>query len=165
LFDFYDAETVYLVIDTDGDGNFGNATYSAMTKVGTGAAATWEIAQVLPNNAVLGFAVKQNVSDSDTDGNLDVTDIDDDNDGILDKQEQVSCLSFGANLTTTSFSGSAVSSKTINSITTANTGWISSYSTENFALPLSLKFNKLITEGSAMVITSCCRTNTSQLQR
>lgn len=52
-FEKFDAETVYLVFDADGDGNFANATFSAMTKVGTGANATWETNRVLPNNAVM----------------------------------------------------------------------------------------------------------------
>jgi gliding motility-associated-like protein len=147
----YESETVYLVVDTDGDGNFANATYMAMTKVGTGATATWEISQVLPHNAVIGFAVKQNLLDTDTDGVLDVTDLDDDNDGILDKQEQISCISLGVNLESVSFSGVSVTEKTKNTIRTNTNGWNSSYSTENFTLPLSLKFNKTTTEGSAMI--------------
>ncbi len=146
----YDSETVYFVLDTDGDGNFSNATFTAMTKVGTGITATWQINQALPNNAVIGFAVKRNLNDSDSDGVLDVTDIDDDNDGILDSQEQVSCYSFGKNIATVNFSGSSVDNSTINSITTNTPAWTSSYSTENFSLPLSLKFNRISKEGSAM---------------
>ncbi|MEY4521442.1 MAG: hypothetical protein RIT10_627, partial [Bacteroidota bacterium] len=146
----YEAETVYLVLDADGDGNFVNATYSAMTKVGSGANATWEISQVLLNNAVIGFAVKQNLLDTDTDGVLDVSDLDDDNDGILDRQEQISCITFGKNIATVNFNGSSVVNSTINSITTNTPAWTSSYSTENFSLPLSLKFNRTTTEGAVM---------------
>jgi gliding motility-associated-like protein len=146
----YDSETVYFVLDTDGDGNFSNATFTAMTKVGTGITATWQINQALPNNAVIGFAVKRNLNDSDSDGVLDVTDIDDDNDGILDSQEQVSCYSFGKNIATVNFSGSSVVNSTINSITTNTPAWSTSYSTENFSLPLSLKFNRLSKAGVAM---------------
>ncbi len=146
----YDSETVYFVLDTDGDGNFSNATFTAMTKVGTGITATWQINQALPNNAVIGFAVKRNLNDSDSDGVLDVSDIDDDNDGILDSQEQVSCYSFGKNIATVNFSGSSVVNSTINSITTNTPAWSTSYSTENFSLPLSLKFNRLSKAGVAM---------------
>ncbi|BDB56358.1 hypothetical protein SHINM13_06540 [Flavobacterium ammonificans] len=149
-FEKFDAETVYLVFDADGDGNFANATFSAMTKVGTGANATWEINRVLPNNAVIGFAVKQNLRDTDIDGVLDINDLDDDNDGILDSQEQVSCAPYGVNLENVTFNGVSVINKTINSITTNNNGWNSAYSTQNFSLPLSLKFNRNTTEGSFM---------------
>ncbi|UAJ14026.1 tandem-95 repeat protein [Aquirufa lenticrescens] len=146
----YDAETVYLVVDTDGDGDFSNATFTAMTKVGIGVVAKWELAQVLPNNAVIGFAVKQNLRDTDSDNILDVNDLDDDNDGVLDSQEQVSCMPYGVNLENVNFNGVSVVNKTSNSITTNTNGWNSSYSSENFSLPLSLKFNKFTTEGSAM---------------
>ncbi|MEY3411483.1 MAG: hypothetical protein RIQ70_169, partial [Bacteroidota bacterium] len=88
--------------------------------------------------------------DSDGDGINDVYDLDDDNDGILDTQEQVSCYTYGVNLDNISFNGTAVTSKTSNAITTSSPDRISSYSTENFSLPLSLKFNRLSTDGSAM---------------
>ncbi len=88
--------------------------------------------------------------DSDNDGLNDVLDIDDDNDGILDTQEQVSCYSYGVNINNVNFTGTSITDKTSNSITTNNNGWTTSYSTENFALPLSLKFNRLTTEGTVM---------------
>ena len=88
--------------------------------------------------------------DSDADGLNDVLDIDDDNDGILDSQEQVSCYSYGVNLENIYFAGTSVTNKTSNSIATNNNGWTSSYSTENFTLPLSLKFNRLKSEGTVM---------------
>jgi hypothetical protein len=56
--------------------------------------------------------------DSDNDGVNDVIDIDDDNDGILDSQEQVSCFTYGVNLDYVSFSGTSIIDKTSNSITT-----------------------------------------------
>ncbi|BDB52317.1 hypothetical protein GENT11_06290 [Flavobacterium ammonificans] len=144
--DRFDAETVYLVIDTDGDGNFANATYTAMTKVGTGVNATWEINRVLPNNAVIGFAVKQNLTDSDSDSILDGIDIDDDNDGVIDALEQSNCKTMGRDLRYVSMTGAAIANKndnTINTNTTASSAdWISSYSTETYSLPLSLKFKR-----------------------
>ena len=82
-----DGETVYLALDADGDGNFANATYTAMTLVGSGDTATWEINTVLPNNAVFTFAVKKKTTDTDGDGVVDIDDIDNDNDGVLDVTE------------------------------------------------------------------------------
>ena len=76
--------------------------------------------------------------DSDGDGVADVFDIDDDNDGILDTIEQESCSGTGVNLSTLTFSGSAVTAKTANTLTSSNTNaWISSYSNQNFGLPRS----------------------------
>jgi hypothetical protein len=89
--------------------------------------------------------------DSDGDGIADVFDIDDDNDGILDTIEQVTCSGTGANLSAITFSGSAVTAKTANTITSSNTNaWISSYSTQNFGLPLSLKFKRPTIGNQAM---------------
>ncbi|MFM6944243.1 MAG: hypothetical protein ACKOXV_03065, partial [Bacteroidota bacterium] len=88
--------------------------------------------------------------DSDGDGINDIFDIDDDNDGILDTQEQVSCVSYGVNLDNVNFTGTSVISKTSNTITTNTPAYTSSYSNENFSLPLSLKFNRLTTDGAAM---------------
>ena len=166
--DKYDAETVYLVVDTDGDGNFANATFTAMTKVGSGVNATWEINQVLPHNAVIGFAVKQNVTDTDGDTVFDGIDIDDDNDGVIDALEQTNCKTMGRDLRYVSMSGAVIANKTENTITTTTTAstsdWISSYSTETYSLPLSLKFKRdaltaqamfgLIPAGNAQTLTN-----------
>jgi len=89
--------------------------------------------------------------DTDADGVADVLDIDDDNDGILDSIEQISCTGTGANLSPLAFSGTAVTTKTANTITASNTNaWLSSYSTENFSLPLSLKFKRPTIGNQAM---------------
>ena len=153
--DRYESETFYLVLDTDGDGNFSNATYTPMTKVGTGANATWEINQVLPNNAVIGFAVKQNLVDTDGDGVIDVTDIDDDNDGVIDALEQTDCKTMGRDMRYVTMNGAAIANKTENTINTNTTvdgaTWISSYSTETYSLPLSLKFKREAFTAQAMV--------------
>ncbi|MEY4647030.1 MAG: hypothetical protein RIQ98_866, partial [Bacteroidota bacterium] len=147
----YDAETVYFVIDSDGDGNFTNATFTAMSKSGSGINAIWETNQVIPNNAVIGFAVKQNSRDTDGDGVLDVTDIDDDNDGILDAREQVSCKTVGVNIPDVTFNGNAIKDKSFAQITSiASSSFSSSYSTSTFSLPISLKFNRNDRVGNAM---------------
>lgn len=134
--DRYDAETVYLTVDTDGDGDFSNATYTAMTKVGTATNTSWEISLTLPDNAVIGFAVKKNTRDTDGDTILDDVDIDDDNDGAIDSNEQTICRTLGRDLRYITFNGSAIANKTENTITTNTTAsssdWISSYSAENF---------------------------------
>jgi hypothetical protein len=78
--------------------------------------------------------------DSDGDGVLDIMDLDDDNDGILDINEQANCGYVGKDLTTLTFNGSAIASKAANSITCANTGWLSSYSNENLTLPIHLEY-------------------------
>jgi gliding motility-associated-like protein len=89
--------------------------------------------------------------DSDSDGVADVFDFDDDNDGILDSIEQISCSGTGVDLSSITFSGTAVTGKTANRITSSNTnGWISSYSDENFSLPLSLKFKRPTIGNQAM---------------
>jgi gliding motility-associated-like protein len=89
--------------------------------------------------------------DSDADGVADVLDIDDDNDGVLDTVEKIGCSETGLNLSTLTFSGSAVTGKTANTLTSSNTNaWISSYSTENFALPLSFKFKRPTVVNTAM---------------
>jgi gliding motility-associated-like protein len=89
--------------------------------------------------------------DSDADGVADVFDIDDDNDGILDTIEQENCAGTGVNLSSITFSGTAVTSKTANTITSSNTNaWNSSYSTQNFSLPLSFKFKRPTIGNQAM---------------
>ncbi len=91
-------------------------------------------------------------TDTDSDGVVDLLDIDDDNDGILDTVEQIQCTSTGKNLSTLSFSGAAVVGKTSNSITSSNTNsWISSYSSENFTLPLSFKFKRPVSGNTGMI--------------
>jgi gliding motility-associated-like protein len=151
----YESETVYLAVDLDGDGNFSNATYTPMLKVGSGATATWEINQLLPNNAVIGFAVKQNLNDTDGDGVIDVTDIDDDNDGVIDALEQTDCKTAGRDFRYVNMTGTAIANKTENTINTNTTAdgatWISSYSTETYSLPLSLKFKREAFTAQAMV--------------
>jgi CshA-type fibril repeat protein len=90
--------------------------------------------------------------DTDNDGVADVLDIDDDNDGILDSTEQIVCLGTGVNLSSLTFSGTAVTSKTANTITSSNTNaWISSYSTENYELPISFKFKRPTVGNTAML--------------
>jgi hypothetical protein len=163
--DKYDAETVYLAVDTDGDGNFSNATYTAMTKVGTATNTTWEIIQALPDNAVIGFAVKKNARDTDGDTINDDVDIDDDNDGAIDSNEQTICRTLGRDLRYITFNGSAIANRTENRLTTNTTAssseWISSYSTENFSLPISLKFKRDAISGLAMLgLIPAARTQT-----
>jgi hypothetical protein len=90
--------------------------------------------------------------DSDGDNVPDVIDIDDDNDGILDSIEQEGCTGTGVNLNTVTFSGTAVTAKTANTITSSNTNsWISSYSTQNFELPISFKFKRPTVGNTAMI--------------
>jgi gliding motility-associated-like protein len=90
--------------------------------------------------------------DSDGDNVPDVIDIDDDNDGILDSIEQEGCSGTGVNLNTVTFSGTAVTGKTANTITSSNTNsWISSYSTQNFELPISFKFKRPTVGNTAMI--------------
>jgi hypothetical protein len=153
--DRYDAETVYLMVDADGDGNFSNATYTAMTKVGTSTNTTWEINQALPDNAVIGFAVKKNARDTDGDFIADDIDIDDDNDGVIDSNEQTICRTLGRDLRYITFNGSAIANRTENTLTTNTTAstsdWISSYSNENYSLPISLKFKRDEISGLAML--------------
>jgi hypothetical protein len=89
--------------------------------------------------------------DSDTDGVSDVFDLDDDNDGVLDETEQIDCIASGIDLTKLTFSGSAITNRTINTITSAGGDvWKTSYSNENLKLPISLKYNYTSTTGYAM---------------
>jgi hypothetical protein len=89
--------------------------------------------------------------DTDADGVADVLDIDDDNDGILDSVEQNGCYDTGITISALTFSGTAVTAKTVNTITSSNTNaWKSSYSTENFSLPLSFKFKRPTIGNQAM---------------
>jgi hypothetical protein len=90
--------------------------------------------------------------DTDGDSIADVLDIDDDNDGVLDVIEQLSCSYTGKDINTISFTGSAVTAKTATTITSSNTNsWLSSYSPDNFALPVSLKFKRPVSGNSAMI--------------
>ncbi|WP_310594089.1 Ig-like domain-containing protein, partial [Flavobacterium sp.] len=139
----YDANIMYLVVDADGDGNFSNATYTAMTLVGTGAAATWEASSVIPNNAIITFATKENTTDTDSDSVYNYVDLDDDNDGVVDWMEQTDCVFPAADLTQLTFNGAAVFSVTnATTIASGTTGaWASSYSDQAFKLPIHLEFN------------------------
>jgi gliding motility-associated-like protein len=94
---------------------------------------------------------KNACTDTDSDGVKDVIDLDDDNDGVLDSSESASCLTYGVDLNNLSFSGSAITSKTSNSINSAGGGaWKSSYSYENLKLPINLKFKQTSTTGAEM---------------
>jgi hypothetical protein len=53
--------------------------------------------------------------DSDNDNVSDVLDLDDDNDGILDSDESINCITTGIDLNTLVMSGSAVTTKSSNS--------------------------------------------------
>jgi len=89
--------------------------------------------------------------DSDGDGVPDVMDLDDDNDGVLDANEQINCITSGVDLNTLTFNGSSIIDKTANSFTTAGGDvWKSSYSNEILKLPISLKFKHNSTTGYMM---------------
>ena len=76
--------------------------------------------------------------DNDGDGVPDLIDIDDDNDGITDYDEQISCPTLTA--LTFNTSGKAVLSS--NSITTNNSNiWINNYSNQKLSLPIHLEYN------------------------
>ncbi|WP_298480756.1 thrombospondin type 3 repeat-containing protein [uncultured Maribacter sp.] len=78
-------------------------------------------------------------TDVDNDGVCDVSDLDNDNDGILDSVE--GCTSGMQDISALSFNGNTVASTTTNSITTrTDSRWSTSYSNEDFDLPLRLKF-------------------------
>jgi hypothetical protein len=90
--------------------------------------------------------------DSDGDSVNNSIDIDDDNDGIIDQIEQIDCVTKGKDIASVAFSGSAVTAKTATSITSSNTNsWISSYSSESFTLPVSLKFKRPVSGNTAMI--------------
>uniref|UniRef100_UPI0040481754 tandem-95 repeat protein n=1 Tax=Algoriphagus sp. TaxID=1872435 RepID=UPI0040481754 len=99
------------------------------------------------------FAINSTLNaclDTDSDTVPDVFDIDDDNDGVLDELEQTNCLASGLDLTKLTFSGSAVTNRSINSITSDNAGWKTSYSDQNLKLPISLSYKFNSTTGYAM---------------
>ncbi|PCH75377.1 MAG: hypothetical protein COB98_09065, partial [Flavobacteriaceae bacterium] len=82
-------------------------------------------------------------ADTDGDGIGDLTDIDDDNDGILDVDEQTKCKLSVLDLTDLSFEGN-VTNEIISSnkivLPGGTGGWVSDYSVETFKLPINLKF-------------------------
>ncbi|KAI9549927.1 hypothetical protein GHT06_004512 [Daphnia sinensis] len=100
------------------------------------------------------YAINNSINaclDTDQDGVADIIDIDDDNDGVLDITEQNACVTLGADLNKLSFTGSAITAKTENSISTKGGDvWASSYSTQNLKLPISLSFKVPSTTGYAM---------------
>jgi hypothetical protein len=89
--------------------------------------------------------------DTDGDGVPDIFDLDDDNDGILDINEQINCINSGIDLNDLTFNGSAIISKSANSIISKGGDvWASSYSNQNLTLPISLSFKLPSTTGYAM---------------
>ena len=91
-------------------------------------------------------------ADTDGDGIGDLIDLDDDNDGVLDAEEQDNCEYSAQDLTKLTFSGSAVKSTTINTLTTtASGGWKTSYSNQVFKLPIHLEYTLVTQTGYAMV--------------
>jgi hypothetical protein len=80
-------------------------------------------------------------TDTDNDGVGDIFDLDDDNDGVLDSSESLSCTEQGKNLSELTFNGNAIGSFTESIITTKNTGgWATSYSNQLLKLPITLTF-------------------------
>jgi hypothetical protein len=100
------------------------------------------------------FAINSTLNactDTDGDGVADIIDLDDDNDGVLDTSEQTNCITSGIDLTSLTFNGSSITSKSSNSITTdGGDVWKSSYSDQNLKLPISLKFKHNSTTGYEM---------------
>lgn len=79
-------------------------------------------------------------NDFDQDGIGDVIDLDDDNDGIRDLVE-ANCESQEPAMNELNFNGNAINVQNSNSFSLVNSGaWRSSYSTEQFELPLHLEF-------------------------
>ena len=87
--------------------------------------------------------------DFDEDGVPDINDLDDDNDGILDKLENGCTVEF--NLEDLSFSGGSVI-QTLNSgsISTTNNAYASTYSDQTVNAPIHLEFN-ISTAGNGMI--------------
>ena len=101
--------------------------------------------------------------DTDGDGIVDLVDIDDDNDGILDTEEREHCGLNQVDFQDVNFTGIAVNAKISNSFTTDNSRtWHSSYSNEEFSLPIHLEFNAQtnITGGSMFGLISSSNAQT-----
>jgi hypothetical protein len=89
---FY-GDTLYLLMDDDGNFFNGGTTYVPMNKVGGGATLAYEVnVDLLNAKPFLRFAVSQNIADTDGDGVINVIDNDDDNDGISDVVESPACF-------------------------------------------------------------------------
>ncbi|MFN5326738.1 MAG: hypothetical protein ACK5B8_05960, partial [Bacteroidota bacterium] len=99
---------------------------------------------VLNGKYTYAYAINNTVNactDADNDGAGDIFDLDDDNDGVLDITESISCSEIGIDLTKLTFNGNAIGSVTASTITTRNTGgWATSYSNQILKLPITLTF-------------------------
>ena len=137
--------------------NYGLATLAKITNPDA-ATPTFTLAGfTLASGDVSGFGLPitavgcaEPLPDTDSDGIHELVDLDDDGDGILDTVEDTATCT-GIDLTTLTFNGTAVASKTVNSLTTNTTGgWVSSYSDQTFALPVHLEFTQPALTNSAM---------------
>ncbi|MHA8066666.1 discoidin domain-containing protein, partial [Aquirufa sp. ROCK2-A2] len=154
-----------LDLDSDGDGCNdaieGGASTSASTSVPFTTVGTNGLANSLEDPSDSGyitydddqynnFALDNTVNacdDHDNDGVFDYIDIDDDNDGVIDLDEQTSCTSPAEVLEDLTFAGnSTVGAYDTEMSVSATTGapnqgsWTSSYSNQEFNLPIHLEF-------------------------
>ncbi|MBQ4818419.1 hypothetical protein J8M14_00005, partial [Aquimarina sp. MMG016] len=90
----------FIVVDTNDDGELSDETPTALTNV---SGDLWEVDVDFANNAL--FSIATSFIDTDGDNIPDVTDVDDDNDGILDTEED-NCDINRTIVTTTIASGS-----------------------------------------------------------
>jgi gliding motility-associated-like protein len=164
-----------LDLDSDGDGCTDaveggaatlNATTVPFTTVGTNGLAT--SLQNPANSGVITYneiydiyAVDNTVNacdDHDGDLILDYIDIDDDNDGVLDQEEQTSCVSPAEVMEDLTFTGNttvAAYDTEVSGISTsgaANSGsWTSSYATKEFSLPIHMEFTTDVNNVEGMI--------------
>jgi len=151
-----------LDLDSDGDG-CSDAKEAGVPGITTTTSAPFG-ANGFANNIELGvetgsmsytstyaYAINNSISlcnDNDGDGVPDLVDIDDDNDGIIDYDEQVSCPT----LTGLIFNNSGKAVLTNNSITTNNASvWINNYSNQRLSLPIHLEYNLADVNGSSFI--------------
>jgi hypothetical protein len=90
-------------------------------------------------------------SDSDGDGVLDITDIDDDNDGVPDAAEGCAPVSLDfRSLTWTAADATMTVTATSNSLSTAGLAWRNQFSNQTYSLPLDITFSYTQTTGEVM---------------
>ena len=152
-------------IDSDGDGCNDGVEAGAASKTTTipftgavGANGLVNSIETASESGLVGyditydfFALNKNqvaCDDKDNDGILNHLDVDDDNDGVLDVEEQKSCvyqaeplddLVFNGNSTVGAYDQTILVNATSGAANTS--GWTSSYSTKNFKLPIHFEFS------------------------
>ncbi|MHA8066669.1 discoidin domain-containing protein, partial [Aquirufa sp. ROCK2-A2] len=91
---YFENNTLYLLMDDDGNFANGGTSSFIFAEEGTGASRVFNVNADLSNDKpFLKIGLIKNTTDTDGDGVIDSSDIDDDNDGVLDAEE---CSTLGA---------------------------------------------------------------------